>query len=486
VDAAQSEIRDAIASIRRAPHFVQVGLIAVAYFAAARVSLLLAIPPGYATAVWPPSGIGLAAVLLLGSRTWPGIWIGASLVNFTVNGSPLVAAVIGSGNTLEALVGAALIRRHIGIPYRFDSGEDVVKFVCLGALCAIVAATLGVGSVALGGSAPPSELLQNWWTWWEGDTVGIIIVTPLVLSWSIRDTVVWPWRKWIEGACFALLLLVAAGVIFGGGTERFTVFPLIFVIVPFIIWAAFRFDQREVTLANTATCSIAIGYTLAGRGPFAFGSLNETLLLLLAFVSTVVTTGLVLSAVVGQRTRTAEALQRALRELEEQAIRDPLTGLYNRRYLLDFLDRELTRARRAGMSLAVIMMDLDRFKQVNDTFGHDAGDCVLMEMAKLLKKSVRGSDMVCRFGGEEFLLVLTDATPETALRRCEEIRAAIKRLEPDYQGRLLRSPTASFGVALFPHHADGHDALIRASDEALYEAKRSGRDRIAVKSAKAG
>jgi diguanylate cyclase (GGDEF)-like protein len=255
--------------------------------------------------------------------------------------------------------------------------------------------------------------------------------------------------------------------------------------VAFIIWAAFRFGQREVTLANTATCSIAIWYTVGGRGPFAFASLNETLLLLLAFVSTVVTTGLVLSAVVGQRTRTAEALQRALRELEEQAIRDPMTGLYNRRYLLDFLDRELTRASRAGVSLAVIMMDLDRFKQVNDTFGHDAGDFVLTEVAKLLKKSVRGSDMVCRFGGEEFLLVLTDATPEIALRRCEEMRVAIKRLEPIYRDRRLGQPTASFGVALFPQHADGHDALIRASDEALYEAKRCGRDRIAFTPAKA-
>src|SRR4249920_1262397 len=113
---------DSIGPIQRIPNYWQVGLLAVVYFAAAKVSLLLAIPPGYATTVWPPSGIALAAVLMLGNRVWPGIWIGAALVNFTVNPSLLLAALIGCGNTLEALVGATLIRRYIGVPYRFGTG----------------------------------------------------------------------------------------------------------------------------------------------------------------------------------------------------------------------------------------------------------------------------------------------------------------------------------------------------------------------------
>jgi diguanylate cyclase (GGDEF)-like protein len=479
-----SELRDSIGPLRRAPYVVQVALIAVVYFVAAKASLLLAIPPGYATPVWPPSGIALAAMFLFGNRVWPGILIGAAAVNYTVNGSVLLAALIGIGNTLEAFAGAELVLRFVGIPYRFDSGESVVKFVAVSALSAVVAATIGIGSIVLTGSMPSSEFAQNWWTWWEGDTVGIVIVTPLLLIWSMRDPAAWTWRKRIEGVLFGVLLLLAVRAIFDGGvTERFAVFPLIFLILPFIVWAAFRFSQREVALANAATCSIAIWYTVAGRGPFAFGSSNETLLLLLAFVATVVTTGLVLSAVVRQRGRTAEALQRALKNLEEQAIRDPMTGLYNRRYLVDFLARELTRARRAGAPLAVIMMDLDRFKRINDTFGHDAGDHVLLEVAALLKKSVRGNDMVCRFGGEEFVIVLTDATAEIAVRRCEAIRESIKLQEPVYQGNSLGSSTASFGIALFPDHGDSHDALMRASDEALYEAKRAGRDRVVVASA---
>ena len=241
-----------------------------------------------------------------------------------------------------------------------------------------------------------------------------------------------------------------------------------------------------MTLASAAACSVAIWYTIQGRGPFALASLNETLLLLLAFVSTVVMTGLVLSAIVAQRSRATEAVQRALRDLAEQAIRDPMTGLYNRRFLREFLARELMRAKRAGIGLAVIMMDLDHFKRVNDSFGHDAGDLVLTEVAAMLKKSIRGSDMVCRFGGEEFVLVLTDATCASALRRCEEIRAAISRLAPDYRGNQLGSPTASFGVALFPDHAADADGLINASDAALYGAKYAGRNCIVTSSARSG
>ena len=380
------------------------------------------------------------------------------------------------------MIAAALIRRQIGVLYEFESGEDVVRFVAIAASSAIVGATIGVASIALHDPVTLAEFAQNWWTWWAGDTAGIILVTPLILSWSVREPHVWTRRKKIEAAAFGLTLLVAARLIFGGDSGAFTVLPLVFLIPPIIIWAAFRLGQREVTLASAVACSVAIWYTIQGRGPFALASLNETLLLLLAFVSTVVMTGLVLSAIVAQRSRATEALQRALRDLAEQAIRDPMTGLYNRRFLREFLARELMRAKRAGIGLAVIMMDLDHFKRVNDSFGHDAGDLVLTEVAAMLRKSIRGSDMVCRFGGEEFVLVLTDATSASALRRCEEIRAAISRLAPDYRGKSARQSHGIVRRRLFPDHAADADGLINASDAALYEAKYAGRDRIVTSS----
>jgi diguanylate cyclase (GGDEF)-like protein len=249
--------------------------------------------------------------------------------------------------------------------------------------------------------------------------------------------------------------------------------PLTFAILPFIVWAAFRFRQRKVATVNALVCATAVWFTLEGNGPFAQGSLNESLLLLLAFMCTVVTTGLVLSAVIGDRGRAVEATQRLLQDLHEQAIHDPLTSLYNRRFLQDYLPREILRAAREQASLAVIMIDLDRFKRVNDGAGHHAGDRVLVEVAGLLKRHVRGSDIACRYGGEEFTLVLSKTTLESALRRSEQIRSAIVS-EPDR----LRGVTASLGVALCPAHAIDAEALLRAADEALYEAKVAGRNQV--------
>src|SRR2546422_8933589 len=202
--------------------------------------------------------------------------------------------------------------------------------------------------------------------------------------------------------------------------------PLTFTILPFVIWTALRFGWREVTALNALVCIIAVWHTIEGRGPFASAPLGTSLLLLLAFMGTLVSTGLVLNAVVGERTRTFEALAQALKTLKEEAIRDPLTNLYNRRFLRDYLSRELMRAAREGIRVAVIMIDLDRFKRVNDTAGHAAGDVLLTEIAALLKRHIRGTDIACRYGGEEFTLVLPNATLQSARRRGEAICSAIR------------------------------------------------------------
>jgi len=251
--------------------------------------------------------------------------------------------------------------------------------------------------------------------------------------------------------------------------------PLTFAVLPFVIWAALRFGRREVTALNALVCTIAAWHTLQGRGPFASAALTTSLLLLLAFIGTLVSTGLVLNAVVGERSRAFEALAQALKTLKEEAIRDPLTNLYNRRFLRDYLSRELMRAARESIRVAVIMIDLDRFKRVNDTAGHAAGDFVLTEIATLLKRHIRGTDIACRYGGEEFTLVLPNATLQSARRRGEAICSAIR----EESGR-LRGVTASLGVAIFPDHATEPAPLLRAADKALYDAKSRGRNQVRI------
>jgi len=280
--------------------------------------------------------------------------------------------------------------------------------------------------------------------------------------------------KLVEGACLALSVLALTYAIFSDALATILPsLPLTFTILPFVIWAALRFGRREVTNLNALVCTIAVWHTLEGRGPFASAPLGTSLLLLLAFMGTVVSTGLVLSAVVRERTRAIEALAQALKTLKEEAIRDPLTNLYNRRYLRDYLSRELMRAAREKIRVAAIMIDLDHFKRVNDTAGHAAGDLVLTEIAMLLKRHIRGTDIACRHGGEEFMLVLPNATLQSARSRAEAICLAIRE-----ESGSLMGVTASLGVAIFPDHAAEPESLLRAADEALYEAKSRGRNQV--------
>ena len=168
-----------------------------------------------------------------------------------------------------------------------------------------------------------------------------------------------------------------------------------------------------------------------------------------------------------------------LREtLRSQSIRDPLTGLYNRRFMEETLAREIRRAERNQRPVNVIMLDIDHFKQFNDTFGHEAGDAVLRELGQMLKVNTRGGDVACRFGGEEFVLILPETTLENAKQRAEELREKSRQLTVLYHGQALGIITISLGLATFPECATTAEALLRSADTALYRAKAEGRDRV--------
>jgi diguanylate cyclase (GGDEF)-like protein/PAS domain S-box-containing protein len=166
-------------------------------------------------------------------------------------------------------------------------------------------------------------------------------------------------------------------------------------------------------------------------------------------------------------------------ELREQAIRDPLTTLFNRRYMEETLPRELYRAARASQPLSLMMMDIDHFKQINDTYGHQAGDQMLAALGSLLNEHIRREDIACRYGGEEFLLVLTGSSKMDACQRAEELLQAIRDLRVKYDGVVLEV-TVSVGVAAFPENYQNMRGLVHAADEALYEAKATGRDCVKV------
>jgi diguanylate cyclase (GGDEF)-like protein len=170
-----------------------------------------------------------------------------------------------------------------------------------------------------------------------------------------------------------------------------------------------------------------------------------------------------------------------LREaLRAQAIRDPLTGLFNRRYMEESLERELRRAIRNQRPLGIIMLDLDHFKQLNDRSGHEAGDTILRELSNCIQTLTRDYDLACRYGGEEFTIILPDASLDVTIKRAERLRDKFKHLSMQYQNHRLPTGTLSLGVAGFPEHGSTTEAVLRAADSALYQAKHEGRDRVVV------
>jgi len=276
----------------------KIAALAVAYWLVAKLSLLLAIPPGYAAAVWPASGIALAGLLMLGTRAWPGVWAGSLAANLGVESSVPISLLVATGSALQAAAAAALVRRLIGVPYRFDNAREVVQFVAAAALCSTIAPSFALAGLVAAHGLSPADAFSNWRTWWQGDASGMLLAAPLVLSWSAPGTVKWTRRKMVEAAAIAGLLLFASQFVFSGDIGR------TFVVVPLIVWVAFSFGQREVTTAIAGVALVALWYTLQRQvGPFAVPSLNEALLLLLLFISTIVFTGLILRAVVAQLER---------------------------------------------------------------------------------------------------------------------------------------------------------------------------------------
>lgn len=183
-------------------------------------------------------------------------------------------------------------------------------------------------------------------------------------------------------------------------------------------------------------------------------------------------------ASIGEMAAMAIAGLRLRHKLESQSVRDGMTGLFNRSFMEVALEREMHRAGRKEKELAVMMVDIDHFKQFNDTFGHEAGDVVLREVAECLRVAVRNEDIVCRFGGEEFVVILPEVNTAVAMERAELLRRTVGELALRYHGHPLRQVTISIGVAMFPRSSNTADELLRSADRALYSAKHRGRNRV--------
>lgn len=365
---------------------------------------------------------------------------------------------------------------------------DLIHKITIGFLAFALAVFIGN---LIGGKTPVSVIVVN------------IVAFSLLL----------PVLVWLRDGRFVLaqawLLVVAFGCVTAGIASLGSIrAPVTSLYLSGVIVAGLLFDRRGVVYATTACSASVLGLILAenaGLLPLPDHRVGlpqwVTYTALCGFTGSLIyslnrVTKDALSRAeteLGQRKVTEQALNVAnqklsqrvqeveylQQELRELALRDSLTGLYNRRYLDDALDRELVRAKRDLSSLSFLMIDVDHFKKVNDTHGHHIGDQVLVQLADLLTRHARGSDIVCRFGGEEFLLLLPGTDADFARSRAEEIRQKAEVLIGQLEGKVVQV-TLSIGIAVYPDHGQDRGDVITKADNALYQSKHEGRNRVTV------
>jgi signal transduction histidine kinase len=279
------------------------------YFLAGKLGLKLAFLHASASPVWPPAGLALGALLVLGYRTWPAIFVGAFLVNVTTAGNFGTSLAIGAGNTLEALCGTWLVNRFADGVDVFERSKNVFKFAFVAVASAVVSPTIGVTSLAVAGFADWARYGAIWMTWWLGDAAGDLIFAPLVILWGIRPRWRWSGKKDLEVGLLLLLLMLLGEAVFGGWFPISAKnYPIAFICGPVVIWLAFRMSQRETATGIFILSAIAIWGTLHNFGPFVMETENHSLLILQTATAVLAITALALAAAMAERRRAEEAV----------------------------------------------------------------------------------------------------------------------------------------------------------------------------------
>jgi PAS domain S-box-containing protein len=301
------------ADLRSPVYVARLGAVALLYFIAGKIGLSLALVHPSASAIWAPSGIALVALLLMGARAWPAVFVGAFLVNETTAGSVATSLAIAAGNTLEAVVGSYLVTRFAHGRRCFEHVGGIFKFAALAALCATaVSATIGVTSLCLAGFAPWARYDSIWFTWWLGDATGVLVVAPPLMLWVTDRSLAELRRRYVE-AGLLLVAVVATGVMVYFGLLPFpeTAFPMRFLSIPPLLWAALRFGRREVATLLLLLAATAIAAILKGHGSAPAVTENQLFLLLQVFMSVISVTMLAVATLFFERKQAEEAYRRS-------------------------------------------------------------------------------------------------------------------------------------------------------------------------------
>jgi signal transduction histidine kinase/CheY-like chemotaxis protein len=379
---------------RRFSILLAISVSTLIYIVVGRVSLELASLHRSASPVWPPAGIAVALLLLLGYRMWPAIFLGAFVVNI-INppsaGNVLTCLGIATGNLLEAVCGAWLINRFAGGTRVFDRPQGVFKFALAAIVSTLVSPTFGVTSLALARLADWADYGVIWSTWWLGDAAGELVVAPLILLWSMKSVREWKRREVIEVSFLLLLLFVLSQLVFGGWNSlSLKNYPISFICGPIVIWTAFRFTQRETATGIFILSAVAIWGTLRGFGPFVMATENQSLLTLQAWTAVLTITALALSAGMVERRSIEKILQQQKTAVEtanrtkdnfiamlSHELRTPLTPVIT---ALDTLESGPASTEESKSALAMIRRNVELESQLIDD---------LLDLTRIAKDKLR-------------------------------------------------------------------------------------------------
>lgn len=548
------------------------------------------------TLLWLPTGIAVAALMRLGYGVFPGIWTGAFLVNLLIGTGTVPAACIAVFNTLAPLLTAWLLNRS-RFNTAFSHRRDVILLIGFAATGMLISASGGVGTLWLDDLIPSTVVTEAWYVWWLGDTVGVLIAAPFMLTLTQRNYQQLAERP-TEVAIFFPLLIAVSWLVFLSPWGKHNI---AFLSIPFILWAGLRFGITGASMTVMTVSAIAAWGTATDRGPFSLSHTSEALLLLWAYITTLIAISLILTALLAESRKIAAELRlhslilqnmsegvqltRAhdsiivytnpnfeemfgygpgellgqhvsklnaqssksplevaaeidaelhlhghwsgeilnarkdgreiwcrvaiskfdhpdlgllwvavhaditqQKQTEEQvhflAFYDALTELPNRRLLLERLKHHIEEGKRSDAHLGLIFIDLDYFKQLNDSLGHDAGDALLIEVAARLRKCVREGDTVARLGGDEFVVLVPNLSnniataTEDAHRIAETIRASVE--QPYSLGGAPHVCTSSIGVDISRQGEIDLRSSMKRADAAMYEAKARGRNSICL------
>ncbi len=445
------------------------GLTALAYALAGWLSLKLSTYiSGTVAAVWLAAGVGAMASLRFGISGVAGVLLGSLMVNSL--SLPLEDAFrIALGAAAGAWVMGTLPHYLQPFSSTLDYVSSVAKFALVAApLGCAVSAMAGVFGLHLYGDLPAVMVLRGLWVWWLGDLLGVFLIAPLLLTAARWDLLPTNRAARLEGLALVLCMLALTLAMMHYAEPLRPAEIVLFVMVPLVLWAALRFSVIGTSVAIFLAALIVMGVTFVSDGGINGATQPRDVFALQVSMITMALGGLFVAAALAER-RYSEM------RLDMLANHDPLTGLPNRFYFQDFLGHALARAQREKSQVSLLFIDLDRFKHINDTQGHEVGDQVLGIVARRLDDQLCADDFVARLGGDEFAVILTHPPASRAASRVA--RKLLQGLaEPFKLGQRRYAIGASIGISVYPDDGIDANTLLRQADLAMYQAKqrRSG------------